>query len=259
MAAPAPPSDDPGGPPHGNGAGGLGALLPGTDLVGTTESDAAPTAKGSRTRRAVLDAARELFVAQGFHGTAMRQVAATSGLALGALYNHFASKDALFEAVFAEHNPFRLVPEAFEQAQGDSVQAMLEDVAQRLNHELRERPDLLRLVLIELLEFNGRHIPAILTRNAEVVALFYERLQKAPGSVRPVQPLLLMRVFLGLLSAWFLTDTLFGGEMPASLSRLQIVDAVDIFLHGALEPVDEGSGPTAPPAGAPRAVAQPDE
>jgi AcrR family transcriptional regulator len=51
------------------------------------------------TRRAVLDAARELFVSNGWAATGMREVAAAAGVALETVYSHFASKRGVLRAV----------------------------------------------------------------------------------------------------------------------------------------------------------------
>jgi AcrR family transcriptional regulator len=48
--------------------------------------------RGERTRETILDAARQLFIQQGYHGTSMRQIASQAGIALGSLYNHFPNK-----------------------------------------------------------------------------------------------------------------------------------------------------------------------
>jgi AcrR family transcriptional regulator len=53
------------------------------------------------TRAALVDAARRLFVEKGYHHTGTEEVVATAGVGTrGALYHHFADKQALFEAVF---------------------------------------------------------------------------------------------------------------------------------------------------------------
>lgn len=52
------------------------------------------------TRGAVLDAARRLFGAAGFAATTMDGIAAEASVAKGAVYHHFPTKEALFEAVF---------------------------------------------------------------------------------------------------------------------------------------------------------------
>ena len=59
----------------------------------------APT-KGEQTRTTILQSAHDLFIKQGYHGTSMRQIAQGAHIALGGLYNHFSSKEQVFEAVF---------------------------------------------------------------------------------------------------------------------------------------------------------------
>lgn len=54
------------------------------------------------TIRAILDAARLEFAAHGFAATSNRSVAARTGLAHTAIYNHFGSKAGLFAAVFLD-------------------------------------------------------------------------------------------------------------------------------------------------------------
>jgi AcrR family transcriptional regulator len=56
-------------------------------------------ADGQRTRQAILDAALDLFAEKGFFGTSLRDVAAAVGVRESALYNYFASKEALFDAL----------------------------------------------------------------------------------------------------------------------------------------------------------------
>ena len=54
------------------------------------------------TRRAVLDAARTLFGLQGYAQTSVDQIADAALVTKGAVYHHFAGKEALFRAVYAE-------------------------------------------------------------------------------------------------------------------------------------------------------------
>jgi AcrR family transcriptional regulator len=51
------------------------------------------------TRQRILDTSMELFSAQGFAGTSVRKIAREVGLTQSSLYNHFASKDAIFDAL----------------------------------------------------------------------------------------------------------------------------------------------------------------
>jgi TetR/AcrR family transcriptional regulator, biofilm operon repressor len=70
-------------------------------------------ADGQRTRQAILDAALDLFAEKGFFGTSLRDVATTVGVRESALYNYFAGKDALFDALLTaqQHSKIeRLAP-----------------------------------------------------------------------------------------------------------------------------------------------------
>jgi AcrR family transcriptional regulator len=54
----------------------------------------------SSTKRALLDNAAALFTDHGYAGTSLDEVVAAARVTKGALYHHFPSKLALFEAVF---------------------------------------------------------------------------------------------------------------------------------------------------------------
>jgi AcrR family transcriptional regulator len=54
------------------------------------------------TRRALLDAAADLFTERGFARTSLDDVAAVARVTKGAIYHHFGSKPGLLEAVIGE-------------------------------------------------------------------------------------------------------------------------------------------------------------
>ena len=55
--------------------------------------------QAAQTKRAVVQAAHDLFVANGWAATGMREVAATAGVAIETVYSHFSSKRGLLRAV----------------------------------------------------------------------------------------------------------------------------------------------------------------
>lgn len=59
----------------------------------------ATTRDTSRKRDAILDAALKAFQSEGFDNASMDRVAELAGASKRTVYNHFASKDALFKAV----------------------------------------------------------------------------------------------------------------------------------------------------------------
>ncbi len=56
-------------------------------------------------RRAVMDAAMTLFLAQGYGTTSIEQVARTANVSKATVYAYFASKDQLFATIVSERRP----------------------------------------------------------------------------------------------------------------------------------------------------------
>jgi AcrR family transcriptional regulator len=66
------------------------------------QEDAAPgrrAAQGRATRDQLIEVATRLFSEHGYEGTSIEAVLSAAGVSRGALYHHFAGKEALFEAV----------------------------------------------------------------------------------------------------------------------------------------------------------------
>ena len=55
------------------------------------------------TRRALLDAARQVFAEQGFADASIADVVERAGSSVGSLYHHFGGKSELFLALWQEH------------------------------------------------------------------------------------------------------------------------------------------------------------
>jgi AcrR family transcriptional regulator len=61
-----------------------------------------PRRTTEEVRERLLDAARELFLADGYDATSTRQIAETAGVAEKVLFGNFASKAGIFDAAFVE-------------------------------------------------------------------------------------------------------------------------------------------------------------
>src|SRR5438552_7591915 len=60
------------------------------------------TARAEDTRKRIYEAALELFRENGFEQTTMRDIAQEAGVALGAAYYYFSSKEAIVLAFYSE-------------------------------------------------------------------------------------------------------------------------------------------------------------
>jgi AcrR family transcriptional regulator len=85
--------------------------------------------RGERTRDELLEGARSVFAAKGFHGSAVEEIAAAAGYTTGAIYSQFGGKDALFLAVLDEHTERRR--ELFEAAarEAEDVESAVRAIA----------------------------------------------------------------------------------------------------------------------------------
>lgn len=71
---------------------------PGTAPSGQAKEKATPE-KARTTRDVILDTSLALFAQQGFEATSVRDIAAAVGIKAPSLYKHFASKQAIFDAL----------------------------------------------------------------------------------------------------------------------------------------------------------------
>jgi AcrR family transcriptional regulator len=191
--------------------------------------------KGERTRKAVFEAAYELFLEQGYAATSMRQIAERAGLALGGIYNHFGGKEAIFSELILDRHPYRQILPIMLSTPADDVESFVRTAAQTMVSELGKRPDFIKLMLIEIVEFNGRNIPKLMERVLPDVLPMVERFGKVKGSLRKMPPFVFFRAFLGFFFSYYITELLIAGTPIALAQGSHALDQfVDIFLHGVL-------------------------
>ncbi|HEY2979936.1 MAG TPA: TetR/AcrR family transcriptional regulator [Anaerolineales bacterium] len=192
--------------------------------------------KGERTRQVILDAAYDLFMEHGFHATSMRQIAEAAGLALGGIYNHFSSKEQIFAAIVRAKHPYRQILPHMLAAEGETVEEFVHNAAQAMLAELGKRPDFLKLMFIEIVEFNGQHVSLLLKDIAPQILPIFERLVRVRKNLRPIHPAILMRSFLGMFFSFYVTELFLGSSILGKLMPKDSFEKfVDIYLHGILK------------------------
>jgi AcrR family transcriptional regulator len=97
------------------------------------------------SRERILDAAEQLFAQHGLAGAGVRDIAQAAGLTPASLYNHFPSKEALYEAVL--ERGVRPLLELLQQLSARSHPAdAMEEIVGAIMEHLTRTPDLPRLV-----------------------------------------------------------------------------------------------------------------
>lgn len=191
--------------------------------------------KSAASRARIIQAAYDLFIEQGFTATSMRQIAARASLTLGGIYAQFANKEQIWSVVFFEHHPYRDILPLVEQAQGDTLEALLLDAARRLVASLGERADLLNLMFTEIVEFKGTNLPAISQEIVPRALHFMQRVYLLGGSrLRAIPPPVIARAYLGLFFSFYMTEKVIPSDFKFLFGSHTLEQFVDIFLHGIL-------------------------
>ena len=196
--------------------------------------------KGEVTRLAIEDAAMELFLTQGYAATSMRQIADKANkMALGGIYNHFTSKDKIFEGIIIDKHPYKKILPALLAAEANNLEDFFTNAFHLIIAEMGQRPEFVNLMLIELVEFKGKHGSMMLKEIVPKMLPVFERVIKSRKNLRVTNPAMLMRSFVGLVVSYLITEMVISNSMISKLMPKNTEDAyVDNFLHGILkEPV----------------------
>ncbi len=192
--------------------------------------------KGELTRLAIEDAAMELFINNGYHATSMRQIAEQAGLALGGIYNHFKSKEEIFEAIVVDKHPYKTIMPLVLEAQGDTAEEFLRSAALISMSEVKKNPDFINLMFIELVEFRGQHGRLIVLEVVPKILPIFEKLVRTREELRVSNPAVLARSFFGLVVSYMITEIILSNTSFSHLLPANSMEAyVDIFLHGVLK------------------------
>jgi AcrR family transcriptional regulator len=190
--------------------------------------------KGERTRQSILQAAYVLFLEKGYAATSMREIAERIGLALGGIYNHFENKAAIFSQLMIERHPFHQVLPLLQAAPGDTVEEFVRNAARSMLDELGRRPDFIKLMFIELVEFNGRDYPEMFKVVFPQILPLIQRFQSGQKKVRSIPPYILFRAFVGLFFSFYITEFLLVGSPVVEAQENALDHFVEIFLHGIM-------------------------
>jgi AcrR family transcriptional regulator len=190
--------------------------------------------KSIETREKIIDSAHHLFVERGYSATAMRNISQQAGVTVGAIYNHFPTKADIWKEVLIEKHPYHEILPLILSAEGESVAAVVRSAARAMIHELLKRPDLFNLMFIEIVEFKGENIKAvieaILPRIAPINAIF----QHKSGRMRDIPLPILLRSFIGFFFSYYITGIMLKDIPGMNIDEETLDRFVDLYLHGIL-------------------------
>jgi AcrR family transcriptional regulator len=191
------------------------------------------TAKAEETRNRILDAALQLFRERGFAQTTMRDVAAEAGVATGAAYYYYRSKEDLVQAFYMRSD--QESTEAFAKAIASSkeLKKRLRGIIEAKFAQFGEHRSLLTALLKAGVDPRDPLSPfSEETREVreDNIAWYARAIEgsdvKPPADIAPHVPRLLWLYHMGLVYFW-ITD-----ESPGQQRTQRLVDAtVDLVVQ----------------------------
>jgi len=186
-------------------------------------------------KQEIVQAAHDLFVKQGYHGTSMRQIARSAEIALGGLYYHFNSKEQVFKEVFLRYHPYHDVMPVLISAEGETVEQVVGNTIKQMIQALGDHPDFMNLMFIEVVEFNSEHVGELASSLRPYQLEIVERIvQLDRDRLRPIPPIMLIRTFFGLFFSYLITEIVLAKQAPEEMRENALEYFIDIYLHGIL-------------------------
>ena len=200
-----------------------------------------PSAMEKKKSR-IEEAARKLFISQGFHATSMRNIALGAGTSLGNVYNYYRTKEEILESIIGR---YQTVIDSRLRAIFDEIDAPLEPESLiRFGKQIKEmvnaHHDFWLLMYIDVLEFENRHFRKMfegLVHNLRRrFATQFNELKKQ-GRVHPdVDPAVGFTAVYMQFFNYFLVEKLFGGNRHFGISDERVIKQLtDIYCRGLLQ------------------------
>jgi AcrR family transcriptional regulator len=205
---------------------------------------------GEDRRLQILRVAMRLFSQRGFRGTTTKEIALAAGVSEAMVFRHFATKEELYSAILDQkacvHDALDPLQKVVEAMRLRDDRAVFEGIALEALNQHESDPEFQRLLLHSALE---EHELAHMFWEKFVLKVYqalrrYIRQRQREGAMRNVEPLAVVRAFIGMIIHHSLNNNLWDRDQQ--LLRISNKAAAraftDILLHGvAVTPRDSRS------------------
>src|SRR5919206_997190 len=112
-----------------------------------------------KNKSRIEEAAKKLFIKQGFHATSMRNIAASAATSLGNVYNYYRTKEEILSSII---NKYQTIIDSRLRAIFDEIDEPLKPESlvrfgQQIKKMVNDHHDFWLLMYIDVLEFENRH------------------------------------------------------------------------------------------------------
>jgi AcrR family transcriptional regulator len=194
--------------------------------------------KSAETRTHIVESAYRLFIDKGYNATSLRDISQQAGVTVGAVYNHFDTKEDIWVAVISDKHPYHQIIPLMDRVEGETIEDLVRGAARALISELLNRPDLFNMMFIEIVEFKAIHVPDLYQAIVPHLANLDKTVRGKKGRFRDIPDPVLLRSFVGLFFSYYITGILLKDFPGCSTDQASLDQFVDLFLYGVLEDAD---------------------
>ena len=188
-------------------------------------------------RAAILDAAKRLFVLQGFDGVSMDQIAAEAGVSKLTAYSHFGDKDGLFAEAVRAHCELGMPTRLFEPDPDVPLRERLTDIGEAFFAMIMTPEAIAGHRILCSPQITGSHMPAMFWEAGPqrvqngFTALLERRI--AAGELEIEDPARAASQFFTLLKGEPHAQAVFGYSCGArhDTPQAHVAGVVDMFLR----------------------------
>ena len=157
------------------------------------------------TKEKILNKSLDLFAANGYHGTSMREIAKAVGIKGSSIYNHFSGKEDIFSELFNYLAPLNLESEKFQEKFMTAAADPLKALNYFANIVIDEMQDNKKVKLLKMM-LRENNNPVVKKRlqhrmesNIERITKFFAQLQQQGKIKSNLEPAFTANEFVSAL------------------------------------------------------------
>jgi len=201
-----------------------------------------------KNKSRIEEAAKKLFIKQGFHATSMRNIAARAGTSLGNVYNYYRTKEDILSSIIGKYQTTidGRLREIFDEIDEPLKPESLVRFGGQIKKMVNDHHDFWLLMYIDVLEFENRHFRKMfegLVHNLRRrFASQFAELKRRGAVHGDVDPAVGFTAAYMQFFNYFLVEKLFGGNRHFGLSDEQVIrQLTDMYCRGLLQNHNGGS------------------
>ena len=178
----------------------------------------------------IEEAAKKLFIKQGFHATSMRNIAARAGTSLGNVYNYYRTKEEILGSIISKYQTIidGRLRSIFDEIDQPLEPESLVRFGGQIKKMVNDHHDFWLLMYIDVLEFENRHFRKMFEGLVENLrrryASQFEELRNRGAVHSDVDPAVAFTAVYMQFFNYFLVEKLFGGNSQFGLTDEQVIE-----------------------------------